>query len=190
MFLLRENLSKLLCLLLFCAALFAFSKPAHAEGHSAGLMIGQAWPSGDFGKNVDGNVAPGVFYEYAASDIFSLYATGTRSSHSDETLKITSTDLGIKSNLVYYDKLSPFAFLAMGLYFVDKRLTTREEAKGTLFGFNAGAGADLDLSDKFYLGMLFTLHNLFAKKVTLPIAGTTELSGRWAGFFLRGGFRF
>lgn len=165
--------------------------PANAaEGdHSAGLMVGQVWPAGEIGKNVDGAVAPGLFYEYTASDVFSLYAMGVRSSHNNEALKLLSTSLGIKANLVYFDKLAPYAMLGAGLYFVDKRIAT-ETAEKTNFGIHFGLGAELDLSEKFFIGLQFDIHNLFAGTVDLPIAGRTEISGRWTGFFLRGGLRF
>ena len=188
-----ENQVKTFCLLLFVAfALLSINAQAAEEkAHSAGLMIGQAWPSGEIGKDVDGNVAPGIFYEYAASDVFSLYTNYLYSTHTNSKLTLGSSDLGIKANLVNYDKLSPYAFLGMGLYFVNKRIGAANEiASATLFGFNLGTGADLDLSDRFYIGMFFTFHNMFAKTLTLPIAGNTELSGRWAGIFLRGGVRF
>jgi len=189
------KLSNLLCLLFFMAILASQPTTAAAESsdskHSTGLMVGQVWPSGELGKDVDGNVAPGIFYEYAASDIFSLYSNAIHSSHSNEKLKMLSTDLGIKANLVYYDKLSPYALLGMGLYFVNKKVgATQEEAEATLFGFNLGLGADLDLSEYFYMGMIFSIHNMFSKTISLPLNGNTELSGRWTGFFLRGGVRF
>lgn len=189
-----ENQVKTFCLLLFIA-ITLFAANAYAAGndkpHSAGFIVGQAWPSGEIGKDVDGNIAPGIFYEYEASDVFSLYSSYLRSSHSAGKLRIGSADLGIKANLVNYDKLSPYAFLGMGLYFVDKKVGAANElASANLFGFNFGAGADLDLSDIFYIGMFFSFHNMFAKNIALPVAGNTELSGRWAGLFLRGGVRF
>jgi hypothetical protein len=172
---------------LFCA-LCPYSFAAEGD-HSAGLMVGQVWPAGEIGKNVDGAVAPGIFYEYTASDVFSLYAMGVRSSHNNEALKILSTNVGIKANLVYFDKLAPYAMLGAGLYFVDKRIGA-ETAEKTNFGLHLGVGAELDLSELFFIGLEFDIHNLFAGTVDLPAAGRTEISGRWTGFFLRGGLRF
>lgn len=167
------------------------SKAASDFPHSAGLQVGQAWPAGDIGRDVDGAIVPGIFYEYAASDVFSLLANAYKSSHSDGRLKLTSTSIGIKGNLVYYDKLSPYATVGMGLYFLRKTVgAAQENAEKTLFGINLGLGADLDLSERFFIGMLFTIHNVFSGAVNLPVNGRTELSGRWSGFLLRGGFRF
>jgi opacity protein-like surface antigen len=134
-------------------------------------------------------VAPGLFYEYAASDVFSLYASAVHSSHSDEALRLWSTNLGMKANLVYFDKLSPYALVGAGLYFVKKKYGA-ETASKTNFGFHLGLGADLDLSERFFIGLEFDIHNLFSSTVTLPVAGRQEISGRWTGFFLKGGVRF
>ncbi len=173
---------------------FFFSAPlAQAEpgDHAAGLMVGQTWPSGEIGQDVDGNVAPGIFYEYTASDVFSLYASAVNSSHSDGHLKLFSTNVGMKAQLFYLDKLSPYALVGAGLYFVKKRITrTNEVADKTNFGLHLGLGADLDLSDRFFIGLQFDIHNLFTGTVSLPANGRTEISGRWTGFFLKGGVRF
>jgi hypothetical protein len=77
-----------------------------------------------------------------------------------------------------------------GLYFVKRRLGTLEEAKKTLFGLHLGLGGELDLSQRFFVGLELDVHNLFTGTVNMPVAGRTELSGRWTGFFLRGGVRF
>lgn len=162
-----------------------------AEGHSVGPMVGQVWPSGEIGHDMDGAVAPGLFYEYEASEVFSVYGNVFKSNHTNDKLKLLSTAAGIKATIIYIDKLAPYAFFGMGLYFVDKYIPrTAETASKTLFGFNTGLGADLDLNDQFFVGMTFHLHNLFSGAVELPRNGRTELSGRWTGFFLRGGIRF
>jgi hypothetical protein len=79
--------------------------------------------------------------------------------------------------------------LGAGLYFVDKAYGN-ERAEKTNFGLHLGLGAELDLSDMFFMGLEFDVHNLFSSTVNLPVRGRTEISGRWSGFFLRGGVRF
>jgi opacity protein-like surface antigen len=175
----------------FFLCLFPSALRAEPGNHAAGLMVGQVWPSGEIGQDVDGSVAPGIFYEYSASDVFSVYASAVRSTHSEGNLKLLSTNLGMKANLIYLDKLSPYVMVGAGLYFVDKLIVrTAERAEDTNFGFHLGLGADLDLSDLFFMGLQFDIHNLFSTTVNLPANGRTEISGRWAGFFLRGGVRF
>lgn len=154
-------------------------------------MIGQVWPSGDVGAGMDGNVAPGIFYEYGASEVFSAYAQAVPSSHNDGALKMTATSLGMKAHLVYYDKLAPYVMVGAGLYFVNREVgTARERAKKAVFGVHLALGAELDVSEQFFLGLQFDVHSLFAGSVQLPVNGKTEISGRTAGFFLRGGVRF
>ena len=158
-------------------------------GHAAGLYFGQVWPAGDIGTNANAATAPGVFYEYAASEVFSLLANFTRSSH-DSRLSIFSGTADLKANLVYYDKLVPYAFIGVGLYSVKKELPNSvEEISVTHFGINFGLGSDLDLSDTWFVGLSLALHILFSAN-TDSIAGPTETSGRWSSLFLRVGMRF
>src|SRR5690606_37665639 len=103
--------------------------------------------------------------------------------------KLLSTNLGMKANLVYFDKLSPYVLLGAGLYFVEKRIGA-ETASKTNFGLHLGLGAEPDPSQQFCIGLEVDIHHLFTSSLTLPIAGRTEISGRWTGFFLRGGVRF
>jgi opacity protein-like surface antigen len=180
---------KILSVRLLWLLVFLWAPSAWAEGHSVGLFVGQVWPSGDMANGIDGAVTPGLTYEYEASEVFNAYASVSSGSHSTGRLKVTSTTVGMKAHLVYLDKLAPYALLGAGLYFVN-RSVGNERAKTTNFGFHLGLGAELDLSERFFMGLQFDLHNLFAASTALPIAGRVENSGRWAGFFLRGGVRF
>lgn len=188
---LRQKLTKKLILCALSCALFTSPTPASAEGHSVGLMVGQVWPSGDIGQGMDGTVAPGLFYEYSASEVFSAYFQGVNSYHSEGALKLTSTNVGMKAHLVYYDKLAPYVMVGAGLYFTRKAVgVLPETASKALFGLHLGLGAELDISETFFAGLQFDIHSLFSGTVNLPVNGRTELSGRWTGFFLRGGARF
>jgi len=191
-----------LCFLLtfiFGLAIFASSssialaKDGGSIGHAAGLQFGQVWPAGSIGENVDAAISPGLFYEYQTSEVFGVKADWIRSRHSsgNNDLDIDTFSGAIKANLIYYDSLVPYAFFGMGLYVVDKSVaSTNETASKTLFGMNFGFGADLDLSSSAFLGMSFTVHNLFSGNSTLPSGTSHQISGRWSGFFLRGGMRF
>ncbi len=172
----------------------ALASPARGgEGdHSAGLLVGQTWSAGEIGKGIEGgSVAPGLIYEYAASEVFSVYAQAVRSEHGEGALRVFSTTAGIKAHLVYYDKLAPFVLVGAGLYFVRKNFTAPDEsAKKTVFGFHLGLGADLDISERFFAGLQFDIHSLFAGTAIMPSTRRAEISGRMTGFFLRGGVRF
>ena len=157
--------------------------------HVAGVQFGQIWPAGTIGVDVDSTTAPGLFYEYSASEAFALHADFIRNKH-DDKLTVFSTTAGIKANLVYYDQLVPYAFGGVGIYFVDKQVNTPpEDASSTNFGVNMGLGADLDLGNQFLVGLYLAIHNLFGSKADTS-AGKVDLSGRWSGFFIRAGMRF
>ncbi len=166
---------------------------APTEGNMvAGFMVGQAWPAGQIGQNVSsGTVSPGLFYEYEASDVFALYAQGVYANYDSGALKTTSTNLGMKAHLVYYDKLAPFVLVGAGLYFVNEGNTPTPPitASKTLFGLHLGAGADLDISERFLIGLQFDVHTIFTG-TAITSAGNVSVSGHWTGFFLRGGVRF
>lgn len=169
------------------------SAPALAAGnHSVGLLLGQVWPAGKIGEGVDGgSVAPGLSYEYEASEVFSVFAQGVRSYHEEGSLTLLSTTAGLKAHLVYYDKLAPFVMVGAGLYHVTRDyVAPTETAKKTVFGLHLGFGADLDVSESFFAGLQLDIHSLFSGTAILPSSRRVEISGRWTGFFLRGGVRF
>lgn len=159
--------------------------------HSAGLQFGQVWAAGNIGEGISSTTAPGLFYEYRASDIFALKVDLKRSSHDDQ-LSIFSSTAGIRANLVYYDKLVPYAAFGVGLYFVNQKFSpiSEEELSTTHFGVNLTLGSDLDLNDKVFVGLALTLHQLFGDTATLPNDTEAEVSGRWSSFLLRAGMRF
>ena len=180
-----------LLLLLLSAPSWAKAAGTGDNPNAVGLMVGQVWPAGEIGRDVDGAVAPGVFYEYEASDVFSVYAQGVFANHNDGVLKTTSTNLGMKAHLVYYDKLAPYVLVGAGLYFVNKATAPPPEiASKTVFGLHLGLGAELDVSDRFFLGLQFDVHSLFAGTAITSSTKRVEISGRQTGFFLRGGVRF
>lgn len=160
--------------------------------HSAGLQLGQVWPAGKIGQNqTDSSTAPGIFYEYAASQMFALQINVIRSSHGDK-LTLLAPTAGIKANLFYFDQLVPYAFAGVGLYFVDRQIGSSTARVSTSnFGVNLGLGADLDLGNSFFFGLWMGLHNLFSARKLVPQTGNLEEnSGRWSAFFIRAGMRF
>lgn len=183
--------------------LFLWTQGAFAQGtvvaspgneirfHSAGLQFGQVWAAGNLGEGISSTTAPGLFYEYRASDIFALKVDLKRSSH-DEQLSIFSSTAGIRANLVYYDKLVPYAAFGVGLYFVNKEIPgfADQDSSTTHFGVNLTLGSDLDLNDQVFVGLALTLHQLFGDTATLPNDTEAEVSGRWSSFLLRAGMRF
>lgn len=189
---LRKNTIRSLGFYLGILGLWSSPALAAVGDHALGFQVGQVWPSGEIGRERDGSVAPGLFYEYTASEVFSVYASGVTSSHNSGALKLKSATVGMKAHLVYYDKLAPYAMVGAGLYSVKRLVGSRtiETASTTNFGFHLGLGAELDLSERFFLGLQFDIHNLFAAYDQLVVNGRTENSGRWTGFFLRGGVRF
>ncbi len=162
--------------------LFFLSTPAWAENspHTVGVRFGQVWPAGILGEGVNANTSPGLFYEYAASESFSLHSNITRSTH-NELLYLTSATLGIRGNLFFVDQLVPYVSAGVGLYNAKKKDNT------THFGMNLSFGTDLDLNNTSLIGLSMEFHNIFASNASVD---SGEVSGSWISFLVRGGLRF
>ena len=192
----RDNATKLLgyffALILLCPICSAASKGSSIVGtHSVGIKVGQVWPTGDIGKGVDPAVKPGIFYEYGASDVFSIQAGVLPTSFSDGALSVLVTHASMKAHLFYFDKLAPYVMVGAGVYSVSQKISvTQETAEKTVFGIHLGFGADLDLNEAICMGLGLDIHNLFTGTVNLPRNGRTEISGRLAAFLVHGGYRF
>lgn len=169
----------------------AASKGGSTGTHAVGLKVGQIWPTGNIGQGVDPAVKPGIFYEYGASDVFSIHAGILPTSFSEGALSVFVTHASMKAHLFYFDRLAPYVMVGAGVYGVSQKVgAAQETAKKTVFGIHLGFGADLDLNDKIFMGLGLDIHNLFTGTVTLPSNGRTEISGRLAAFLVHGGYRF
>src|SRR3989338_46314 len=136
----RNSVRAALAALALCAMpSFSWAQQTGGGGgggsHAAGLQFGQVWPAGKIGEGVDGSIAPGLFYEFSASQIFALQVNLTRSSHNDR-LSVFTTAAGIRANLTFFDRLVPYAAGGVGLYFVNRKtvLAPIEDVDTTNFG--------------------------------------------------------
>lgn len=157
--------------------------------HSLSLSVGQIWSAGNLSRDASSTVGSGILYEYAASDVFSMQA-GLRRSEHQERLGILATTIGIRSNLVYYDQLVPYAFFGAGFYFASSPPEGDNRVNSTHFGINFGVGADLELNHKFFLGLLLSIDNLFSDRAKTPDGQEMRLTGRFSSLLLRFGFNF
>lgn len=135
--------------------------------HALGIGLGQTFLTGDFKDSGDDKITPDLYYNYSASHSFDFMANLHWSSHKYKNKKTTISGLalGIKSKLFNFDKFSPFAVAGLGFY----SPKMRRELSGELldsrskmtFGYNFGAGADLDLNQRVRVGLIAIFHNPF-----------------------------
>ncbi|EQC47296.1 outer membrane protein [Bacteriovorax sp. Seq25_V] len=135
--------------------------------HAIGVGLGQTFLSGDFASNGEDRITPDLYYNYSASHSFDFMANFHWSSHKYKSRKTTISGLalGIKAKLFNFDNFSPF--LVGGLGFYSPKMTREIEGEfktsrsKLTFGYNLGAGADLDLNSRVKVGIIGMIHNPF-----------------------------
>lgn len=135
--------------------------------HGLGIGLGQTVLAGDFGDSGKDSITFDAFYTYGASASFDFFANIHYSSHSKgaEEISLLGTSLAIKARAYQFDSFSPYILGGMGFY----RPSLKKTISGSVvdledrwvLGVHLGAGADLQLNDKFSFGILAHYHNPF-----------------------------
>lgn len=143
--------------------------------HAVGIGLGQTFLIGDFADHGDDKITPDLYYNYVASHSFDFMANFHWSSHKIGQRKNSLTGLAfnIKAKLFNFDNFSPFLTGGLGFYAPKLRRLIGDEFKDserkTSFGYNFGAGLDLDLNSRVRVGLIGILHNPFdVKQDTQP----------------------
>ncbi|MGE4232800.1 MAG: outer membrane beta-barrel protein [Bacteriovoracia bacterium] len=163
-----------------------FSLAAPGE-HSAGLGFGQVVLMGDYVKYFDNIIGLNLLYEYEASALFAIHSVIHYSSHTDTTgvnsLAIKGASPNLRINLAFFDKLSVYTMLGLGLYMIDETIGTLS-GSGTTLGLNLGAGFDLSLDKHFKFGSALSFHNVFSKTDSSTISDSTPSGLNIGGTFM------
>lgn len=135
--------------------------------HSIGVGLGQTFLMGDFGKIGDDKISPDLYYNYVASHSFDFLANFHFSSHElgKQKVSLMGIAFNIKAKLFNFDNFSPFLTGGLGFYSPKLRRNLADEMKDserkTTFGYNFGAGLDLDLNERVRVGLIALVHNPF-----------------------------
>ena len=138
--------------------------------HSIGLGLGQTFLTGDFGKNGEDSITVDVYYKYKASYSFDLIVNGHYSEHDfdDKSSSLVSLNAGIKARLYNFDSFNPYLLGGLGFYLPSLKRKIDNEIKESSaklsFGTHIGLGGELELNDKFSVGVLAHYHNPFDVK--------------------------
>ena len=141
--------------------------PSSLKGHSFGVGLGQTFLHGDFSKNGQNSITVDAYYEYKASYSFDLLINGHFSGHSlgEKESTITGIAAGIKGKVMNFDAFTPYFVGGLGFYLPSVTRIIEDaiiESKSKLtFGTHFGLGADLDLNEKYTIGLLAHVHNPF-----------------------------
>lgn len=138
--------------------------------HSLGLGLGQTFLTGDFGENGEDSITVDLYYKYKASYSFDLIVNGHYSEHEydDKSSSLVSLNAGIKARLYNFDSFNPYVLGGLGFYLpsVKRKIDgeIKESSSKLSFGTHIGLGGELELNDKFSVGVLAHYHNPFDVK--------------------------
>lgn len=135
--------------------------PRTPNKHGFGLGIGQTVLGGDFAKYGEDKITLDFFYTYLASYSFDLLVNLHLNNHekNDSTTYLRGATVGIKGRLYDFDQFAPYLVGGVGFYRPGRDTPAYgESTKKTVFGLNGGAGLDLQLNNRFSIGLLTMLH--------------------------------
>ncbi len=138
--------------------------------HQIGVGVGQTFLYGKFDNSGSDDITLDFFYDYAASYSFDLLINAHISNHTlnGEEVDLASLNMNIKSKLFNFDQFSPYAAGGLGFYYptMERRSDGKSESSDGkfVFGWQAGVGAELDLNEKYNIGVLLMYFNPFKVK--------------------------
>ena len=138
--------------------------------HQIGVGLGETFLYGKFDDRGSEKITLDFFYDYAASYSFDLLINFHLSNHTHggEEVDLASLNMNIKSKLFNFDQFSPYALGGLGFYYPSwetKTGNTTVSSEGNfVFGWQVGFGAELDLNEKYNIGVLLMYFNPFKVK--------------------------
>ena len=132
--------------------------------------MGQTFLTGDFGENGEDSITVDLYYKYKASYSFDLIVNGHYSSHelADKKSELVSLNAGIKAKLYNFDAFNPYVLGGLGFYLPTVTRVVENDLKNSesklSFGTHIGIGGELELNEKFSVGVLAHYHNPFDVK--------------------------
>jgi hypothetical protein len=165
--------------------------PLSPGSHNLALGVGQIFLMADVADiEFENAIGADLHYTYGVSDLFSFEANFGYSSHSSGGLTMWRIAPGVRTNLVYFDQLIPFASLGLGFYNPSATLANGSTLSGLLFGVQLGAGVELLLSDRFFFGSRLTFHNMFESSKKDSGGTARSLGGSFLAFLVHAGITF
>jgi hypothetical protein len=163
--------------------------------HNLSVGVGQVFLMGNLSTGFENSLGTQVHYTYGVSDMFSFESDFGYSSHSQNTLSqgsfsLVNLNAGLRTNLVYFDQLIPFASLGLGFYRPSTTFTNNSTLSALLFGMQFGGGVDLVVSKKVFLGTRLAYHNMFNSSKVGSDGSLHEVGGSFISFMIHAGVTF
>ncbi|MCB9094396.1 MAG: outer membrane beta-barrel protein [Halobacteriovoraceae bacterium] len=138
--------------------------------HGVSLGFGQSFLFGNYSNSGEDRLTFDYYYIYRASYTFQflLNIHSHKFEQTNEYVKVSSLNMGIKAKLFDFDAFSPYITGGLGFYqpkarrYVDGEYVETETK--SVMGINVGAGMDLELNEHFTVGLLLHLHDPFKAK--------------------------
>lgn len=159
--------------------------------HNISLGVGQIFLLGKISNmEFENAIGTEIHYTYGVSELFSFESNFGYSSHSSGNLSMWHLAAGVRTNLIYFDQLVPFASLGLGFYDPSTTLTSGATLSGLLFGAQLGGGVELLLSDSVFFGTRLTFHNMFEASKKDSLGTSQNLGGSYLSFLVHAGISF
>ena len=156
------------------------------------LGVGQVFLLGNLGNNYDNAIGPEIHYSYGVSDLFAFESNFGYHSHSRSKADLSVWNLaaGLRSNLMYFDQLVPYATIDLGFYHPSYTYASGATAGTTLFGLQLGMGIDLLISNTIFFGTALTYNDMFDSTQNDSSGNAETLGGAYLSFMIHAGYSF
>ncbi len=164
--------------------------PLSPGTHNLSLGVGQIFLVGELSNEYENALGTQLHYTYGVSDLFSFESDFGYSSHSNGNFSLVNLDAALRTNLIYFDQLVPFASLGLGFYNPSKTFSDNSKVSALLFGLQLGGGVDLLLNKSFFFGTRLNYHNMFDTSKTSTNGIARPIGGSFVSFMIHAGVTF
>ncbi len=158
--------------------------------HNLSAGVGQVFLMGDLSDRYENAIGPELHYTYGVSDLFSFHSNFGYHTHSNGSLSVWNLSGGVRSNLMYFDQLVPFATVGMGFYSPSYTLDNNATVSALLFGMQLGTGIDLLVSNTVFFGSRLVYNTMFNASKTASDGSLRSLGGSYLSFMIHAGMTF
>jgi hypothetical protein len=164
--------------------------PLSPGTHNFSLGVGQIFLMGSLSNEYENNLGTQAHYTYGVSDLFSFESDFGYSSHSNGNFGLLNLDAALRTNLIYFDQLVPFASVGLGFYHPSKTYSDNSKVSAFLFGMELGGGVDLLLNKKLFFGTRLNYHNMFDSTKVASNGVSRTIGGSFLSFMIHAGVTF
>ncbi len=170
--------------------------PFAPSSNNLGIDLGQVFLMGDLSEDYSDNLGFRINYTYGVSDIFGFESNLGHSSHTDGAFSMTHLDMGLRTNLAWFDRIIPYLSFGLGFYrpsytFPQKGNTGETASVAPiLFGIHLGPGVNLQLTNRLYFGTSLTFHDIFGTETVKPDGTKLNAGGTFTSLLIHAGMSF